>query len=246
MAHIARTTFRAGREDSRPGKAHRLSTRNVIVVGGTGDIGHAVVHKLRAEGMRVLCASNDVASEMPDSLHVDVTREDSVVSLFNQAEAVLGPLSVLVNCSGFGAFTPVHETSLEDWRKTLDVNLTGTFLCAREAVRRMRSTGGGRLIHIGSVSDHLTLPMNGAYAASKHGVRGLTGVLNEEGKEHGIRATLVSLGAVYTSFWKSRPEFSPADMLSVDDVAQCIWEIATKPLNVRVDEVRLVPPRGVL
>lgn len=223
-----------------------MSGRNVIVVGGTGDIGQAVTRKLRAEGLRVVCAANDVATETADAVHVDVTREDSVVSMFDKAEVALGPISVLVNCSGVGVFTPLVDLSLEDWRRSLEVNLTGTFLCAREAFRRMKPQGGGRLIHIGSVSDHLTLPMNGAYAASKHGVRGLTGVLNEEGKALGIRATLVSLGAVYTSFWKSRPEFSPEDMLSVDDVAQCIWEISTKPLNVRVDEVRLVPPRGVL
>jgi NAD(P)-dependent dehydrogenase (short-subunit alcohol dehydrogenase family) len=223
-----------------------LSTRNVIVIGGTGDIGRAVTGRLRAEGMRVVCAANDVATETPDTLRVDVTREDSVKSLFDRAEAATGPLAVLVNCAGVGVFKPIHETSLEEWTRTLDVNLTGTFLCAREAFRRMMSRGGGRLIHIGSVSDHLTLPMNGAYAATKHGVRGLTGVLNEEGKAHGIRATLLSLGAVYTSFWKSRPEFNPGDMLSVEDVAQCIWEISTKPSNVRVDEVRLVPPQGVL
>ncbi|RKG86430.1 SDR family oxidoreductase [Corallococcus terminator] len=224
-----------------------MSIRNVMVVGGTGDIGRAVTHKLRAEGLRVLCAADDVTTETPDTLRVDVTREDSVRSLFDRAEAGLeGPLSVLVNCAGVGVFTPVHETSLADWQRCLDVNLTGTFLCAREAFRRMKSRGGGRIIHIGSVSDHLTLPMNGAYAATKHGVRGLTGVLNEEGKAFDIRATLLSLGAVYTSFWRSRPEFSPADMLSVEDVAQCIWEIAIKPLNVRVDEVRLLPPRGVL
>lgn len=223
-----------------------MSTRNVIVVGGTGDIGRAVVHKLRAEGLRVVCAASDVRTETPDCLHVDVTREDSVRALFERAEAETGPVEVLVNCAGVGVFTPLHETSLEDWDRMLGVNLTGTFLCAREAFRRMKPRGGGRIIHIGSVSDHLTLPMNGAYAATKHGVRGLTGVLNEEGKAFGIRATLLSLGAVYTAFWKSRPEFSPADMLAVEDVAQCIWEIALKPPNVRIDELRLVPPQGVL
>lgn len=222
-----------------------MSVRNAIVVGGTGSIGRAVTSRLRAEGLRVVCASDDVLTESSDSMRVDVTDEASVRSLFDRADAS-GPLSLLVNCSGFGSFTPIEETSLQDWRKTLDVNLTGTFLCAREAFKRMRAHGGGRLIHIGSVSDHLTLPMNGSYAASKHGVRGLTGVLNEEGKAHAIRATLLSLGAVYTDFWRSRPEFSPADMLSVEDVAECIWEIARKPLHIRVDELRLVPSKGVL
>ncbi|MCK8500213.1 SDR family oxidoreductase [Myxococcus fulvus] len=222
-----------------------MSARNAIVVGGTGNIGAAVLHRLRAEGLHVICASEDVTRESSDSMRVDVTDEASVRSLFDKASAS-GPLHLLVNCSGFGAFTPIEETSLADWRRSLDVNLTGAFLCAREAFKRMKAHGGGRIVHIGSVSDHLTLPMNGAYAASKHGLRGLTGVLNAEGKDHAIRATLLSLGAVYTAFWKTRPEFSPADMLSVDDVAESIWEIARKPLHIRVDELRLVPSKGVL
>ncbi|WP_426747565.1 SDR family oxidoreductase [Myxococcus faecalis] len=222
-----------------------MSARNAIVVGGTGNIGAAVIHRLRAEGLHVICASEDVTRESSDSMRVDVTDEASVRSLFDKASAN-GPLHLLVNCSGFGAFTPIEETSLADWRKSLDVNLTGAFLCAREAFKRMKAHGGGRIVHIGSVSDHLTLPMNGAYAASKHGLRGLTGVLNAEGKDHAIRATLLSLGAVYTAFWKTRPEFSPADMLSVDDVAESIWEIARKPLHIRVDELRVVPSKGVL
>ncbi|MCP3063774.1 SDR family oxidoreductase [Myxococcus sp. K38C18041901] len=222
-----------------------MRARNAIVVGGTGTIGAAVIQRLRAEGLRVVCASVDVTRESPESLRVDVTDEDSVRSLFDKASEA-APLHLLVNCSGFGAFTPIEETSLEDWRRSLEVNLTGAFLCAREAFKRMKAHGGGRIIHIGSVSDHLTLSLNGAYAASKHGLRGLTGVLNEEGKDHAIRATLLSLGAVYTAFWRTRPEFSPSDMLSVEDVAESIWEITRKPLHVRVDELRLVPSKGVL
>ncbi|MFP2906396.1 SDR family oxidoreductase [Pyxidicoccus sp. 3LFB2] len=223
-----------------------MSVRSAIVIGGTGDIGKAVIDRLRAEGLRVVCAADDVRHETPDASRVDITDEASVVALFENAEQESGPLSLLVNCAGVGVFTPIAETSVQDWRRTLEVNLTGAFLCSREAFKRMKGRGGGRIIHIGSVSDHLTLPMNGAYAASKHGVRGLTGVLNEEGKAHSIRATLISLGAVYTSFWRSRPEFSQADMLSVEDVAESIWEVARKPLHVRVDELRLLPPKGVL
>ncbi|WPB73477.1 SDR family oxidoreductase [Archangium violaceum] len=223
-----------------------MSVRNMIVIGGTGEIGKAVIARLRAEGVRAVCASNDVKQETADERRVDITDEASVASLFERAEKEVGPISVLINCAGVGVFTSIADTSVQDWRKTLEVNLTGAFICSREAFNRMKTRGGGRLIHIGSISDHLTLPMNGSYAASKHGVRALTGVLNEEGKPYSIRATLISLGAVYTSFWKTRPEFSPADMLSVEDVAQSIWEIAQKPLNVRVDEIRLLPPKGVL
>jgi NAD(P)-dependent dehydrogenase (short-subunit alcohol dehydrogenase family) len=223
-----------------------MGARNAIVIGGTGEIGKAVLARLRAEGLRAVCASIDVSPETPRDIRVDVTDEASVALMFDKAEAELGPIALLINCSGTGVFAPIPEISADAWRSTIDVNLTGAFLCAREAFKRMKAQGGGRIIHLGSVSDHLTLAGNAAYAASKHGVRGLTGVLNEEGKACSVRATLLSLGAVYTSFWHSRPEFSPDDMLSVDDVAQTIWEIAQKPLNVRVDELRLVPPKGVL
>jgi NAD(P)-dependent dehydrogenase (short-subunit alcohol dehydrogenase family) len=223
-----------------------MEARNAIVVGGTGEIGKAVLARLRAEGLRTVCASIDVRQETSEDLRMDVTDEASVTSMFERAEKELGPISILVNCSGIGVFASLPEVSVHDWRRTIDVNLTGAFLCSREAFKRMKTQGGGRIIHIGSVSDHLTLVNNAAYAASKHGVRGLTGVLNEEGKAYSIRATLISLGAVYTSFWHSRPEFSSEDMLSVDEVAQSIWEIARKPLNVRVDEIRLLPPKGVL
>ena len=223
-----------------------MTARNAIVVGGTGDIGRAVLERLRAEGLRALCASNEVVTPSADALRVDLRDEASVIALFEEAERRMGAPHLLINCAGIGRFAPLEETSVHDWRETLEVNLTGAFLCAREAFKRMKARGGGRIIQIGSVSDHLTLPQNAAYAASKHGVRALTGVLNEEGQGCAVRATLISLGAVYTSLWKSRPEFNPADMLSVQDVAQSIWEIARKPLNVRIDELRLLPPKGVL
>jgi NAD(P)-dependent dehydrogenase (short-subunit alcohol dehydrogenase family) len=223
-----------------------MPPRSAIVVGGTGEIGKAVLARLRAEGLRAVCASIDVKQETPEDLRVDVTDEASVTAMFEKAAQALGSISLLVNCTGVGVFAPLSELSADDWRRTIDVNLTGAFLCTREAFKHMKAHGGGRIIHMGSVSDHLTLVHNAAYAASKHGLRGLTGVLNEEGKSFSIRATLLSVGAVYTSFWHSRPEFSSADMLSVDDVAQTLWEVAQKPLNVRVDEIRLLPPKGVL
>ena len=159
-----------------------MTARTALVVGGTGDIGRAVLSRFRAGGLRVLGASNEVPVDTADLLRVDLRDEASVISLFERAERVLGPVQVLVNCAGIGRFAPLEETSVEDWRETLEVNLTGAFLCAREAFKRMKASGGGRILQIGSVSDHLTLPMNAAYAASKHGVRALTGVVNEEGK----------------------------------------------------------------
>jgi short-subunit dehydrogenase len=152
----------------------------------------------------------------------------------------------LVNNAGVGTFKPIVDLSLAEFEETLKTNLTGSFLCMREAARRMKSKGGGRIIQIGSISDHLTLPENGAYAASKFGTRALVGVLNEELKHHGVHCSLVSPGATLTEIWQGRSGFDPNDMISPDDIATTVTDILMRPKGVRIDEVKILPSKGVL
>ncbi|REG23244.1 short subunit dehydrogenase [Archangium gephyra] len=91
-----------------------MSIQNVIVIGGTGEIGKAVIARLRAEGVRAVCASNDVKQETADEMRVDITDEASVASLFERAEKAVGPISVLINCAGVGVFTSIADTSVQD------------------------------------------------------------------------------------------------------------------------------------
>jgi NAD(P)-dependent dehydrogenase (short-subunit alcohol dehydrogenase family) len=179
-------------------------------------------------------------------VQLDVTSEASVRRLFAAAERCFGRIDVLVNNAGVGVFKPIEETTLAEWQLVMDTNLTGVFLCAREAFRHMKARGGGRIIHIGSVSGFIPIVENGAYGASKYGVRGLSHILNEEGKRLNIRSSVISLGAVYTDIWEGREGFAPSDMLALDDIAETVLDIARRPLHVRIDEVRLLPPKGVL
>lgn len=227
----------------------------VVITGGVRGIGKAVAQRLAGEGAAVWVTSrNSHPPEEKDypewgqvkDVHLDVTDENSINRLFRMVEFVHGRLDVLVNNAGIGIFKPVSEISLDEWKKVIDTNLTGVFLCSKAGFKIMQKQGGGRIINIASVSGYIPLTENGAYGASKYAVRGFSKILNEEGKPYRIRVSVVSPGAVYTDIWEGREGFDPMDMLQPEDVAETILDIAKRPLHVRIDEVKILPPMGVL
>jgi NAD(P)-dependent dehydrogenase (short-subunit alcohol dehydrogenase family) len=225
----------------------------VVVTGANRGIGKAIASACARAGASVVGTERS-AREFPVRVvpgtavaaPLDVTEEASVGALFSWLDERAGKVDVLVNNAGASVWKPIDELSPSEWRAVVDTNLTGAFLCTREAMRRMKRTGGGRIITIGSISDRIPLPGCGAYGASKFGARGLTQVITEEGKAFRVFGTLVSLGAVATDMWTGREGVDSRDMLSVEDVAACVVDIARRPLSVRVDEVQLGPPKGIL
>src|SRR6185437_8477610 len=122
-------------------------------------------------------------------------------------------LAVLVNNAGIGVFKPFTDITLNEWNSMIQTNLTGAFLCSREATKLMLANGGGRIINVGSIAEKIPLANNVAYGASKSGLKGLSNILNEEYKHDKIRVTHICLGATYTDIWADRPEFSKDNML---------------------------------
>ncbi|WP_235885671.1 SDR family oxidoreductase [Paenibacillus cymbidii] len=232
-----------------------MEGKTVVITGGVRGLGRTMADYMAAEGAAVWVTSR-TAPEPSAALaarpgevkpvRLDVTDEASVLELFRQVDAAYGRLDVLVNNAGVGAFKPVVDTTLAEWEWMLRTNLTGAFLCSKEAFRRMKEQGGGRIIAIASVSGYIPIAENGAYGASKYGLRGFCDILNEEGKRHNVRVSVVSPGAVYTDIWEGREGFDPGDMLQPEDVAETVLDIARRPLHVRIDEVKLLPPKGVL
>ena len=111
----------------------------------------------------------------------------------------LGGLDALVNSAGHGTTTPVLEMSLEAWRSVLETNLTGAFLCAQAAARRMVASGsGGAIVNITSVHEHIPMSGSAPYTASKHGLGGLTKVMALELGQHGVRVNAVAPGQIAT------------------------------------------------
>ncbi|MDP8937970.1 MAG: SDR family oxidoreductase [Actinomycetota bacterium] len=110
----------------------------------------------------------------------------------------LGGLDVLVNNAGTGHSAPFLETSLQDWRHVLEVNLTGAFVCAQAAARRMVRTGGGRIVNVTSVHEHVPLEGSSSYSAAKGGLGLLTEVMALELAEHGVLVNAVAPGEIST------------------------------------------------
>jgi NAD(P)-dependent dehydrogenase (short-subunit alcohol dehydrogenase family) len=152
-----------------------------------------------------------------------VSNEDDVESLFDAAE---GP-SVLVCAAGILERLLIEETTPELWRRTIDVNLTGAFLCCRRAFTAMRAAGGGRIVTIASLSGVYAtekFPGLAAYNVSKYGVVGLTEAVAVEGRDHGISAVCISPGAVDTEMLRqAAPHLKPG--LGPHDVGRLIVQL---------------------
>lgn len=181
-----------------------------MVTGGASGIGLAAVHRLHREGWYVVAADRDTAAlaKLPKddrivSSAVDVTDEDDVDRLVAAADKLGDGLGAVVTCAGVVRNAPVVDTPAPDFRLSLEVNLTGTFLACRAAARRMLDRdAGGALVMISSVSGLRGGERRAAYAASKGGVVALTQVLAAELGSAGIRVNCVAPGATDTPLVK--------------------------------------------
>ncbi|HYZ79858.1 MAG TPA: SDR family oxidoreductase, partial [Solirubrobacteraceae bacterium] len=167
-------------------------TRTVVVTGGAKGIGLATVHRFAAAGDRVIALGRDAGalSALSDGVetHVcDVTDEAAVTQTFS----AIGDVDVLVNNAGMGESAPLHQTTLDAWRRHLEVNATGAFLCMRAVAPGMRERGGGAIITVASTAGRAGVPYTSAYSASKHAVVGLTRAVAAELAGTGVRVNAV-------------------------------------------------------
>ncbi len=141
-----------------------LDDRVAIVTGASGGLGRAIAEAMARAGAKTVVAARraDKLAEVADGIAAaggsalavtcDVTDEDDVRRLFGAVDEAHGRLDILVNNAGITTKIATEDIPLDVWRSVLDVNITGAFLCAREAIPAMKRTGGGRIIHIGSIS----------------------------------------------------------------------------------------------
>jgi len=183
----------------------QLAGKRVLVTAGGDGIGLEITRAFAGAGAHVLVCDIQaeslarLANELPEvhSCIADVSREQDVAALFALVDQKLGGLDVLVNNAGIAGPTGGIETlSLTDWQRTLDVNLTGQFLCVRQAVPRLRKGNSPSIINLASVAGHLGMPGRTPYSASKWGVVGLTKTLAIELGRDGIRVNAILPGAV--------------------------------------------------
>lgn len=184
-----------------------LTGKVAVVTGGTRGIGGAIVEAFLAQGASVVFAGRDEGrigerdrAWGPQAIGVrcDVTSEEDVDRLVHTAVNHFGSIDVLVNNAGIAKDSMVHRMELNDFREVVDVNLLGTWLCCRAALRQMRNEGSGAIVNISSISGKVGNVGQGNYAASKAAVVALTKTIARESAGKGIRANVIRPGLIDT------------------------------------------------
>lgn len=185
----------------------KLDGKVILVTGGSRGIGLAIAQRLGSEGARlVLVARHETAlrkagTEVPGGalvIKADVTQAKQVERLFKVVEHEMGRLDVLINNAGVFTYKPFVSTSLADWQKNLDTNLTALYLSTRAALPLLRRSRAAHLVNILSVSSVQAFANCSAYTAAKYGALGLTRVLREELRPWKIRVTGILPGSTNT------------------------------------------------
>jgi NADP-dependent 3-hydroxy acid dehydrogenase YdfG len=180
-----------------------------VVTGAGSGLGRVVADALLGAGYRVALAGRrrDALEETADgraaalAVPTDVADAESVAALFRTVRETWGRVDLLVNNAGtFGPAGSVDEIAVADWNATVATNLTGSFLCAREAFAAMREQRpqGGRIINNGSISAHSPRPGSAAYTATKHAITGLTKALSLDGRPYAIASGQIDIGNAAT------------------------------------------------
>jgi NAD(P)-dependent dehydrogenase (short-subunit alcohol dehydrogenase family) len=228
--------------------------RAAIVTGGGTGIGRAVALALVESGWRVVLAGRHQASLDAAcaaargeifGVVTDVTDERAVGALFDRTVARFARVDLLFNNAGTGApARPVGEVTLAEWSAVMAVNVTGAFLCAREAFRRMaaQSPRGGRIINNGSLSAQVPRPLATAYTVSKHAITGLTRALSLEGRAHDIACGQIDIGNATTSMTddiaagalQADGSVAREPRMDVSHVAASVLQMASLPLDANV------------
>lgn len=178
---------------------------------------------------------------------IDLSEVSQVKDRLAQVLEASGSIDILVNNAGMGYTRRLLETSLADWQRVLDLNLTSPLQCIQAILPQMRSRYGGTIINVISVAGRQAFPDWGAYCASKFGLMGMTKALAQEERSYGIRVVALCPGAVNTPLWDSdtvNADFDRSQMLTPEDVADAIVHAALLPQNVVLDELVLMPNAG--
>jgi NAD(P)-dependent dehydrogenase (short-subunit alcohol dehydrogenase family) len=206
---------------------------SVVLAGRREDALKETAHLASADESRALAVSTDVADPA------------SVNNLFARTREVFGRLDLLFNNAGTGAPpVPLEDLTYEQWQKVVDINLTGSFLCAQAAFRMMKdqTPRGGRIINNGSISAYTPRPNSAPYTSTKHAISGLTKSLSLDGRKYDIACGQIDIGNAETPLAarmkngvpQANGEIAPEPLMHVDNVARSIVYMDSLPAEANI------------
>lgn len=240
-----------------------LKGKTAIVTGGTRGIGLAIAKGLAGHGCSVVICGrtqkpvDDAVAAIRATANggskaagipADVSNYESVVEFFRFADDQLGGIDIVVNNAGIGIFKKTSELTVEDWRRTIGLNLDGVFYVTKEALQRFqKQPGGGYLFQISSLAAKNPLPGGSAYNASKFGLNGFSEALMLDHRQDNVRVTSIMPGSVSTEFstggstkgadWKIAPE-------DISDIVISLLRLPGRTLVSRVEVRPSKPPKS--
>ena len=206
---------------------------------------HVVLAGRRPELLDETAAIADGAGARMVCVPTDIADPDQITALFAAAKAEFGRLDLLFNNAGIGApRIPMEELKVEDWKRVVDINLTGSFLCAQQAMRMMiaQTPKGGRIINNGSISAHSPRPDTVAYTATKHAITGLTKSISLDGRKHDIVCSQIDIGNADTPLAgrmkhgvpQANGEIMAEAVMDADNCGSAVAYIAGLPMDVNI------------
>lgn len=231
-----------------------LKSRIAVVTGASRGIGLAIASGLAREGAEVVLVARD--RKALDSARrklggktmaaaADVARPADVERLFRQIGKRHGRLDILVNCAGIFTYKPFDKTSLDDWKRNIEANLTSLFLTTKAALPLFGRSRQPHLVNILSSSSRHAFENCSAYTAAKFGALGLTRVLRKELRPQGIRVTAVLPGLTDTQMLNEFGFDVPrARVMQPADVAEAVIAALRQPARTAVEEIHLMPSAG--
>ena len=243
-----------------------MTTGVAVVTGAGAGLGRCIARALLGVGWRVAVAGRREHAlretiepgtwrrHQALAVPTDVTAEEAVAGLFEAVDRRWGRVDLLINNAGvFGSAGAVDEISAPEWQQIVNTNLTGAFLCAHHAVRRMKAQTpmGGRIINNGSISAHSPRPASVGYTATKHAITGLTKSISLDGRRYGIACGQIDIGNAATEMTEDMTRgalqadgsIAPEPTFDAQHVADAVLYMASLPLDTNVQFLTITATR---
>jgi 3-oxoacyl-[acyl-carrier protein] reductase len=231
-----------------------LAGKVALVTGGTRGIGRAIAERLLREGAAVAVCSRlqenvralekdlePIADGRLLSEAADVSKLEDVQRFFASVDARFGGVDFLINNAGVGVFKSVADLTPEDWRRTIDLNLSGVYYCSHEALPRMRKRGAGYIVNIGSLAGKNAFAGGAAYNASKFGLNGFSEAMMLDHRYDNVRVSYIMPGSVDTDFGARTG--AAAWKIQSEDIAEVVAMLLRMPARTLISRVEIRPSK---